>query len=160
VTAASLLRAYLESGALLALGWLALRWAQKLPGPRAAWLAAARVVFASALVLPIAAHFVPREALPRPAVQVWSGVSRKTREPYSYFVPSRAAAPDATGFVLPRSLLTQALVPLATLLALLVALQLARTAALARRLSRLPLLKRLGRVRLLVGDDLTGAYAA
>ncbi|MBI3557647.1 MAG: hypothetical protein HY074_15405, partial [Deltaproteobacteria bacterium] len=63
---------YLEINLLLVLGYGALRLA------RVTRLGMARLVFLSIFLLPPLLALMPDRSLPRPAVQVWSGIRQGT----------------------------------------------------------------------------------
>ncbi len=166
-----LLRFYAECAVLLTLGHLALWGARRLAkaagrssGARS-WLGSAQLVVAAALVLPLATRALPDEVLPssvfgeRPLHGLWAGADPALFS-VTGSVAGRAAKVAASHPISAIDWTRLFAAATALFLASSVVASVCRYLRLRRHLRALPLVRRLGRVRVCASDTTAVPYSA
>ena len=121
----------------------------------------AQAIYAAGTVLPVFALLAPtRELGLRPAVQVFSGPARLPTGLLLVFPHAMEGAEPARSTIIESGNLRIAALMIMISSAIAVAVYLGKVLALARRLRRLPLIRAIGGVRVLVGDGDPIPYSA
>jgi membrane-bound lytic murein transglycosylase D len=164
-----MIRVYLEMSALLVVGLLAfacVRWAlAKLHPPVSSThqLLLAQTLFLGSLLVPAAVAWTPKEALFTPSVEVWSGNDTRGT-PVAQTVSGKSLLiSSSSGFAAVEVARDQIAFVAAALIASIFigrSVLVARLRKVERMLSNLPVIRRLGRVRIAVSDESPVPFSA
>lgn len=168
----SLYRPYLEMAFLVLIGAGFLAIAPALLDAcgirieRSHWLKIGNSALVCSILFPLLALFLPKETLLRPSAQVWSGISRSDATNYALVSgvdvssASSTVSSQVSGLTLSYQIIGYSLIALGAGACLSLLILLYRVFQLRRFLEGQPVMKSLGRVKVLISDEPQTPFSA